>query len=346
MPTTTKWYHDAWSCLGRCGPGGGLGRWPMTLWMGLILILVCEVFLFLDVRTRAWVVLPLPKSQQLLEPNDHLATLIRSVAIHMTPLCWVGYLLVMDGLLTTLAWRRRDRSISCIRSRPNRFLVAWLTSIPVWCFFDWVNFTVMDAWQYHGLPDLWWQRCVGYFVAFAAISPGMFMAAELYQLLGLRRLQTTGGLQIGLMGQIGCLILGLLLLVYPFVAGTPIGTLTLWVCLVFVLDPINLWLGAPSLIADWRAGHWGRTVSLMASGATCGLLWEFWNYWAVAKWTYHLPFLGGLEGYRVFEMPAIGLLGFLPFALETWVALNTILALLHRLGLAMAEPLPRMDAVI
>ena len=47
-----------------------------------------------------------------------------------------------------------------------------MTSVGVWLFFDWVNFYYMDAWSYHGLPPRFTSRLVGYFIAFAAISPG------------------------------------------------------------------------------------------------------------------------------------------------------------------------------
>ena len=49
------------------------------------------------------------------------------------------------------------------------------------------------------------------------------------------------------------------------------------------------------------------------SGLLCGVLWEFWNYWAVTRWTYTVPYASDL---KVFEMPVDGYLGFLPFALE------------------------------
>ena len=94
------------------------------------------------------------------------------------------------------------------------------------------------------------------------------------------------------------------------------------------------------------AGHWGRTLALLTAGATCGFLWEFWNYWAVAKWTYHLPFLGPLEDYRYFEMPLIGLLGFPPFAIEFWVMFQTVVLLCQRLGLRFSEPLPDNAALL
>ncbi len=86
----------------------------------------------------------------------------------------------------------------------------------------------------------------------------------------------------------------------------------------------------------------------MAGGATCGFLWEFWNYWAAAKWTYDLPFLGPLEDYRYFEMPWVGFSGFLPFALECWVVYQTVLLIAGRLlpRRRLVEPLPDDDAIL
>jgi hypothetical protein len=127
---------------------------------------------------------------------------------------------------------------------------------------------------------------------------------------------------------------------WSILVADPLGNMTLWVGLIFLLDPLNKRMGGPSLLADWLAGRWGRWLALMAGGGLCGLLWELWNYWAVAKWTYHLPFLGPLEGYRYFEMPLLGFLGFLPFAVECWVMLHFICNLFLNIGLRMTEPLP------
>ena len=322
-----------------------LYRGWVTLSLGVGLILASETLLFLDVSSRGWLVIPTPDRQPLPLPSGELGTVARWVAINMTVLCWIGYLLTADGALTVLASKQNDVAISSIRARPNRFVVAWLTSIPVWCFFDWINFAFMDAWRYHGLPDSQAQRYTGYFLAFAAISPGMFMAGQLYQHLGMRHWRTEG-VHINKFIEVGCLLLGALFLGFPFLIRDPIGNLTLWVSLMFLLDPINHWLGVPSIIGDWKAGRWGRTVSLMAGGATCGLCWEFWNYWAIAKWTYHLPFLGDWQQYKYFEMPWLGFLGFLPFAIECWVVLNTTLFIFEAVGLRLAERLPDDDMVM
>ncbi len=351
---------------------------PVTFIVGVLLIAACETLLYVDVSRR----------DDSVGPIDTLGYAARWVAVNMTALCWVGYLLTLDGLL---AW---TRSGSPIRLRPNRFVVAWLTSVPVWCYFDWVNFYFLDAWRYEGLPEGFSRRVVGYLIAFAAISPGMFLAAEAAQRLGVRRLRRPGlawaltlgpaavitvitlallpAFGRGAMGEtrgviasglllagpaIACLIrrqsllvvsgaIGLGFSAWSVLAQQPLGCMTLWVGLIYLIDPINAKLGAPSILRDWQAGRLGRTASLMIGGLVCGLLWEFWNYWAIAKWTYHLPFLGGWESLRYFEMPVLGLLGFLPFAVECWVVLNLIIAVLERCRLRVAEALPDDQAVM
>jgi hypothetical protein len=112
---------------------------------------------------------------------------------------------------------------------------------------------------------------------------------------------------------------GLAMFVWPMLDHNPITNLTLWTSLVFLLDPINYALGRPSMWRDWSHGRYGRTLACFAGGLLCGLLWEFWNFWALSKWVYHLPFLGRFENVRYFEMPLIGLIGFLPFGIECWI---------------------------
>lgn len=372
-----------------------------TLWAGLALIVVCAVLLYVDVTRRGGAIVPydaLP--DELPEPAGALGHVARWVAVNMTALCWVGYLLVFDGLLTWLARRRGEATLSSLRARPNRFVLIWLTSIPVWCVFDAINFYMLDAWRYHGLPPLFAQRVVGYFIAFAAILPGMFLAAQWFQALGMRRLRVasrelamrlawiallgpTGlivaatlvlaalhveaevGEPLGLLAsavllagpgtvvavRVGCprvtsFAIGLSWTIWTLTAHDPVANMALWVGLWLLLDPINARFGRPSLIQDWLEGRFGRTLALFAGGLLCGLLWELWNYGAIAKWTYDLPFLGALEQVRYFEMPVAGLLGFLPFAAQCWVMMNTVVLLLERIGLRIAEPLPNEDAVM
>lgn len=321
------------------------GFLSITLVVGLATIVICEVFLSVDVLARAGAIVPY---QEIGTPEGPLQVIARWVAVNLTPICWVCILFVLDGLLDRLSQRNVARWTaggSPLRERPKRFLLCFLASIPFWLFFDWINFSYLGAWEYHGLPENFVHRYVGYIFAFGTISPAMFLFGELYLRLGLREVSGPR-LQLGDRGQLYLATVGLVFVAFPFIVRDPIGTLTVWLAWLFLLDPINHRLGASSLLGDWLAGRWGRTFALMGAGLTCGFLWEFWNYWAAAKWTYHLPFLGPLEDFRYFEMPVVGLLGFSTFALECWVIFQTVVFLGQRFGLANVEPMPDDNSLL
>jgi hypothetical protein len=99
-----------------------------------------------------------------------------------------------------------------------------------------------------------------------------------------------------------------------------------WLGWLFLLEPLNDRAGRASWLRDLRQGDASRLAALLASGAICGLLWEFWNFWAATRWTYTVPYLGQV---KLFEMPILGYLGFPTFALECfamYVALRGWLA--------------------
>ncbi len=318
---------------------------PLTVVLGLTTILLCEALLLVDLSSRGWAVLP---DAELSSPTGLLQTIARWIAVHTTPISWVGVLVLLDGLLVLQNRRGRDLPAvrgSPVRERPKRFVLCFLASVPLWLVFDWINLSFMGAWEYHGLPENLVDRYLGYFFAFGAISPSMFLFAQLYQRLGLHRVGgwelSFGGLTRGLFVGVG-----LIFVAFPIAVRDPIGSLTLWLGWLMLLDPINHRLGAASLLGDWQAGRWGRTLALLGAGATCGLLWEFWNYWAASKWTYDLAFLGPLEGYRYFEMPLLGFLGFPVFALECWVMFQTVTWLCEKLRLVSLEKLPNHTTLL
>jgi hypothetical protein len=248
------------------------------------------------------------------------------MAINMTAVVWLAYVLFLEGLLTLLQGK------SPVRKRPHHFLLLFLASIFIWCVFDAINFNLgMHAWNYIGMPGShprtpgnFTDRAVGYFFAFGTIVPGMLMSGQVLLELGAFNWARCGaGFQPAFRmphwGLYLSLIAGLAMLAWVLLARTQVTNYVLWTSLVFLLDPINYWLGRPSMFRDWERGWFGRTLAAFAGGLICGLLWEFWNYWALTKWTYHLPFLGRLEHYKYFEMPIPGLLGFIPFGIECWI---------------------------
>ena len=310
-----------------------------ALLFGLLIIFACEALLFTEVYLSKRGPLHTHAAIQLLKEEVPAATplwrVARWVAVNMTALVWVGYLLFLHGALSM------QRTGSPVRRRPHHFFLLCLASIVIWCLFDWINFYSIKAWRYIGMPERHSQRMLGYFLAFATIVPGMLMSGQFLMNFGLfdwaffRSLESKLGRSKSKI-LVASLLVGLAMFLWPLLHPDPVTNLTLWTSLVFLLDPINYWLGRPSMFRDWANGNFGRTLGAFAGGLLCGFLWEFWNYWALTKWTYHLPFLGWTEQYKYFEMPVLGLLGFVPFGLACWIIWQTMRIPLD--GLAEALP--------
>ncbi len=292
-------------------------RWPTTLWVGLIIMIACEALLFSDVSlsNRGAVHTQIQvQAIQRQKPHGTFGTSARWVAENMTPLVWVGYVIFLEGVLVL------QTGTSPVRRRPNHFAMLTLASVVIWCVFDWINFYYIRAWDYIGMPEHYFlQRAWGYFLAYAAIAPGMLMSGQVLINFGWFDFARSSGWRMPKWAKWVALFVGLAMFIWPIVNPNPVTNLTLWTSLVLLLDPINQKLGRPSMFRDWQKGWYGRTLAAFAGGLACGFLWEFWNYWALTKWTYHLPFLGAAEHVKYFEMPLPGLLGFLPFGLEAWV---------------------------
>ncbi len=239
---------------------------------------------------------------------------------------WWPYIFLSDAIIAAV------EGYSPILSRPRAFfyLLPWSTTI--WLIFELFNLRLCN-WHYLHLVSILPVRWIGYALSFATVLPGLFITSELLRVsekfrhFACRSFRITGKLMVW------CQLAGALMLILPILWPRYFFPLV-WGGFVLVVDPVNLRLGAPSLLRDLSEGHPGRIVRLLASGLICGLLWEFWNFWATAKWIYTVPFVGNI---KLFEMPVAGFLGFPPFALECFVMYTFI----TRMG--GAEPLALHD---
>jgi len=108
------------------------------------------------------------------------------------------------------------------------------------------------------------------------------------------------------------IILGVACLILPIII--PDFTFPLiWLTFFLILDPINYLNKQPSIISQLSNKKLKVPLALILTGFVMGFLWEFWNYWAIPKWTYDLPFF---DFFKVFEMPILGYFGYAPFMLE------------------------------
>jgi len=234
-----------------------------------------------------------------------------------TPIVWTGYVLLVDALAARVTGR------SYLTSARAELPLLILASIGAWWLFEWYNaprFWRGGAerlgiwWQYHGLePDPWLRR-LGYDWSFATIFPALFLTAALLKARVFARARVAPWrfpprlLRTATVVGAGLVVLPLLV---PDARLVPL----VWTGFVLLLEPLNYRRGRPSWMGALATGDASLVLALLTSGLLCGVLWEFWNYWALTRWTYSVPYVGSL---KLFEMPLPGYLGFPPFALECY----------------------------
>jgi hypothetical protein len=232
---------------------------------------------------------------------------IEPVATYFTPIAWSAYILIVDAAVLALTSRSRliDAPVTLARMA--------LLSIPLWLIFEAYNLRLQN-WTYVGVPHGFAGALLGYGWSFATITPAIFETSDLVQ--ALLPALPGGPWKIPPAIENTLITCGAACLVLPLVVPRWIAArlfVLVWVGFVLLLDPINRRLGLPSLLGDLSEGFRRRALGFFLSGWICGWLWEFWNNWASAKWHYTFPIL---QDWKIFEMPAPGYLGFLPFALE------------------------------
>jgi hypothetical protein len=255
-------------------------RFPLHGWLGIVALGGAEWALFLGVA-------PVPT--------------------YFTPLAWSAYILIADAAVFALTGRSR------LRDAPITVARMAVLSVPLWLVFEAYNRRLQN-WTYVGVPHEWAQAGIGYGWSFATITPAIFETSDLVQAL-LPPLPIKPW-KISRAAENMLMISGSLSLVLPWVIPRHLAAhvfFLVWIGFVLLLDPFNRRLSLPSFLGDLSEGFARRFYGFFLAGWVCGWLWEFWNYWAAAKWHYTFPMF---ESLKIFEMPAPGYLGFPPFALE------------------------------
>jgi hypothetical protein len=217
---------------------------------------------------------------------------------------WWPLLLFLDGLLGHLTGK------SLLWQRPREFLRLAFFSVTVWLIFEVFNLWLQN-WGYVGLDPRPWLRWPGYALAYATVLPGVLLTAEVLEALGVAANLKGEPRRLG-RWQPAFLLVGVLCLVLPFLAPYYAFPLV-WLGFIFLLDPLVDLMSGTSLTRRLAAGERQRHLCLVLAGLLCGIWWELWNYPSLSKWVYTLPVL---NFGKIFEMPVLGYLGFLPFALE------------------------------
>lgn len=226
---------------------------------------------------------------------------------------WWAYIFLLDATI----YYMKGESLIISRTKEFWFLLPW--SVFIWFLFELANLRLQN-WSYMFIPADRQLRWTGYFLAYATVLPGLFETTELLSSLRVFRNTFIKPLRItpALLKKISAagaaaLLLPLLLPRYFFAL--------IWITFTLLLEPVNYRLGLPSLLRDLEHGDPRKLFWLLGGGFICGLLWEFWNSLAGAKWIYTVPLVGDI---KLFEMPVAGYIGFPVFAVECYVMYNFI----------------------
>jgi len=228
---------------------------------------------------------------------------------------WLGYIFVVDALVLT-------RSGTSLLARSRRdFVLLFVLSAPAWWLFEIINQRTHN-WEYLGrehFTDLeYFLLCS---ICFSTVMPAVFETAELvYTFRWTTRFASGPRMSRSPRAPLILFVAGALSLAAVWIWPRRCYPLV-WLSIVFLLEPINLWLGRSHFLQHLRQGDWRVVVSLSLGALVCGFFWELWNYYSYPKWIYHTP---GAEFLHIFEMPLLGYGGYLPFAWELYALRNLV----------------------
>ena len=226
------------------------------------------------------------------------------------PFLWLGYILTIN------AWTVRRTGSCLLRRAPAGFVFLFPLSMVFWWFFEYLNRFVQN-WYYVGIEVFGPLE----YVCYASLS----FATVLPAVLGTRELLLSTGVFQAVFGRFRSLnpdrpkLLALVVMILACTGLGLIGTFPdllfplLWVAPLLILISLLTLMGRKHILAPLRYGDWSLVLASACAALICGFFWEMWNVFSLAKWEYSIPYV---QRFHLFEMPALGYAGYLPFGLE------------------------------
>jgi len=212
---------------------------------------------------------------------------------------------------------------------PRTLIAIGVASISGWLVFEYLNFFVSDNWYYPEAELIGTSK----FYAYALIgSTGLMpMAIEMYTLLntfkGLNKRYSFGPKVVFARKWQYVLLTASILVTFAvsFYPNELFFIIWLGPLIIFslLLDILGLWTPFRPIA---EKGNWTPLALISLAQFIMGLFYESWNYFSAYHnplqtfnpdyWVYSVPYVNVLH---VFEMPLLGLFGYIPFGAYIWI---------------------------
>jgi hypothetical protein len=233
-----------------------------------------------------------------------------------TPL-WVSYVVFVNAL----TYRRTGRSLLTHKTR--YLLSLFAASSLFWWYFEYLN-RFAQNWYYVG-GELFTpvSYVVNATIAFSTVLPAVMSTIELLEsypalaqtgfrrplVLGNPRAYAGAVLAFASFGLIG--VAALPDYWYP----------VLWVSPLLIVVSLQVLLNEDNLLQKLQRGEWQAITVPALAALVCGFFWEMWNIYSYPKWSYCIPYV---QQFKIFEMPLLGYLGYIPFGLQCRVVADLV----------------------
>ncbi|UCD30807.1 MAG: hypothetical protein JSV38_08215 [Desulfobacterales bacterium] len=225
-----------------------------------------------------------------------------------TPL-WLSFILVINAL----CHRRTGRCMMVDRTR--FFLLLFPISALFWWFFEYLNRFVQN-WSYTGVHYSSFEYFCYATISFSTVLPAVLGTQEwIVSLFWVQHGFTNNrSLKLSLPRVSSWIVLAISGIGLACIGVWPDYLFSLlWISPLLIIVSLQHLMGESHVLSDIGNGDWRLVVASTSAALFCGLFWEMWNYYSLAKWQYSVPFVGR---FHVFEMPILGYAGYLPFGLE------------------------------
>jgi hypothetical protein len=247
---------------------------------------------------------------------------------------WLGYILTLDALVAL------RKGTSLLTDSPSHFISLFLLSAPVWWLFEAANSFTLN-WHYLGAENYSrLQIILEEMVDFSIVVPAVFETTMLVLTFDFVRRFEHASFRVHVsrntlwfLMYLGAFMF-LAIILFPAYAFPFI-----WVWLLLLIDPLNWMRGRPSLLEQLSRGDFHLIIALPLATLVCGFFWEMWNFYSFPKWYYTVPYIMFA---KIFEMPLIGYLGYIPFGWELYALYQFVWGALklgepHAFGMAAPE---------